>query len=134
MTKICPKKGSNSNISARITLTECIIYLKRAVLKMVLHLKIQMISHFGCSCCAGGVGCRGAEGDLTVAVLKVQLIADRKCQNFTYTGTFFFGAQLREKRKCFCFCKSVIKVKVWLLRGKKCHWHHNIIINKNSPQ
>ena len=84
-------------------LTECIIYLKRAVLKMVLHLKIQMISHFGCSCCAGGVGCRGAEGDLTVAVLKVQLIADRKCQNFTYTGTFFLEHNFERKENVSVF-------------------------------
>ena len=32
----------------------------------------------------------------------------------SYTSTFF-PAQLREKRKCFHSCKSVIKVKVWLL-------------------
>ena len=60
------------------------------------------------------MGCTGAEGDLTAAaVLKVQLVPDRKCQNLTPPP--FFPAQLREKRKCFYSCKSVIKVKVWLL-------------------
>ena len=100
---------------------------------MVLHLKIQIISHFCCSCCAVGVGCSGVEGDLTVAVLKVQLIADRKCQKFYLHLQLLFLTQLREKRKCFCFCKSVIKVKVWQEMPLAPQYHRRTKNKQNFP-